>query len=65
MPKFVVDNILEVVLRHDTDAVCTLVNIVHILTSAMEILKSYGEVRSDVAEGVAEDILAALVLIIR
>jgi hypothetical protein len=65
LPKIVVDKILEVVLRHDTDAVCTLVNIVHILASAMEILKSYGEVRSDVAEGVAEDILATLVLIIR
>ena len=65
MPKLVVDKILEVVLRHDTDAVCALVNIVHILTSAMEILKSYGEVRSDVTEGVAEDILATLVLIIR
>ena len=59
------NDLLEVVLRHDADAVSALMYIVHVLTCAVEILEGHGEVRCDVTEGVAEDIFTALVLIVR
>ena len=61
----IVNRSLEVILCHDADAVSALMHIVHVLTRAVEVLKSYSEVRRDVAEGVTEDILTALVLIVR
>lgn len=63
--KKIVNRDLEVVLRHNADAVSALMYIVHVLAGAMEILEGHGEVRSDVAESVTEDVLTALVLIIR
>lgn len=54
---------LEVILSHNADAVGIALGATHVVTTTIEILQSYGEVRGYVAEGVTEDILASLVLV--
>ena len=57
--------LLEVVLRHYANAVCSVVCIAYVLARAVKILQCKGEVRRYVVEDVAEDILASLVLVVR
>ena len=55
---------LEVVLRHNAKAICRILRITHILAATVEVLYGKRQVRGEIEEGIAEDVVTPMVLVI-
>ena len=54
---------LEVILNHQAYTICRVLIVAHILACAVEILNCHSELRGDIAEDIAKDVAAGVVLV--